>query len=346
MNDLVFYYPKGHEAHFKVGHPERPDRIEVIRQSLIDVSHWNKYPQIPPSTVPQELLKSVHSQDYLIALESACSRGDQLDVDTYTTPSSWKLSLETAGGATAAALSVWNGKSKRAFALTRPPGHHATRFQGMGFCLLNNVAIAAESILQGDGNHFKKARKLAIIDLDLHHGNGTQDIFWSRQDVLYISTHQSPLYPGTGGVKDIGIGEGEGYTANFPLPPGTGDVGFRAVLDELIIPLLDRYHPEILLISFGFDPHWLDPLGHLMLSAEGYRELIRQLVIWSDHHCDGKIALFLEGGYDLDAGVVCAQAVVSALLGHNWRDPIGPSQRPEGKSWKAVVRQAHSIWDK
>jgi acetoin utilization deacetylase AcuC-like enzyme len=209
----------------------------------------------------------------------------------------------------------------------------------MGFCLLNHIAIAAEALIQQEN-----ANRLAIVDLDLHHGNGTQDIFWECGAVLYVSTHQWPLYPGTGRLEETGAGDGQGTTANIPLPPGSGDLAFRSVTHELILPLLSRFKPEMLLVSFGFDPHWLDPLGHLQLSAAGYGSILASLAAWADDHCGGKIALFLEGGYDPDAGAACAQAAVSALLGIEWKDPLGASPHPEGKTWQAILRQAQMIW--
>ncbi len=343
MNDIVFYYPQGHEAHYEAGHPERPERIEVIRKALIEAGWWDKYPQLEPIAVPDDLLKSIHSLSYLDTLRAACQKGAHLDLDTYTTTSSWDLAHSAAGGALAVAEAVWRRDSKTGLALTRPPGHHATRDRGMGFCLLNNVALAAENILTLNTDNFPSADRVAIIDIDLHHGNGTQDIFWNRDDVLYISTHQSPLYPGTGGLEERGGGVGKGYTVNFPLPPGTGDTGFGVVIEEFILPILDQYQPDMLLISIGFDPHWRDPLGHLSLSATGYGNLIYRMAAWSEMNCSGRIALFLEGGYDLDAGAACLQAAVSALLNVEWQDYLGLSPRPEGESWRPILREAHRI---
>lgn len=337
--DIVFYYPQGHQAHYESGHPERPERVERIRQSIQDAGWWDKYPRLDPLPVPDEVLNAVHSSRYLDDLRRMCQRGLHLDMDTYTTPASWELALKAAGGAIAVVKAVWEGRARCGFALTRPPGHHATREQGMGFCLLNNIALAAQYLIQNEG-----AQRLAIVDLDLHHGNGTQDIFWRRGDVFYISTHQSPLYPGTGSLEEIGAGEGQGTTANFPLPPGSGDEAFKEIMSQMILPLLERFRPEMILVSFGFDPHWRDPLGHLLLSASGYYNLIASLVQLADTHCEGKIALFLEGGYDLEAGAACGQAVVAALLRQAWNDPLGPSPRPEGHSWINVLRRAHEIW--
>jgi acetoin utilization deacetylase AcuC-like enzyme len=345
MKKLVLYYPEGHEAHFEPGHPEGPERIEAIRQALELASWWRAFPHLAPVTLPEGLLASVHSPGYLSALKSACRSGKHLDMDTYTTPETWQLALNAAGGAVAIASAVWHGEAQRGFALTRPPGHHATSRIGMGFCLLNNVAIAAQHLLTAGKDRGSNASRLAIVDLDLHHGNGTQEIFWERNDVFYISTHQSPLYPGTGGLRECGEGAGQGYTANFPLPPGTGDEGFKKVMRGLILPLLDRYQPEMLLVSFGTDAHWRDALGSLNLSADGFGELVHDLVVWSDANCAGKIGLFLEGGYDLQAGKACSLASVAALLGEPWDDPLGQSPRPERSDWKGVLEQAEMIWN-
>jgi acetoin utilization deacetylase AcuC-like enzyme len=345
MDDMVFFYPQGHEAHYESGHPERPERVEAIRQALQEAGWWGNYPLLPPIELSREFLESVHSPSYLDNLEKVCLQGSRLDMDTYTTPASWKLALNAAGGAAAVAYAVWEGKSKRGIALTRPPGHHATTHRGMGFCLLNNVALAAEYLVSIPGGQVLKAQKLGIIDLDLHHGNGTQDIFWQRGDVFYISTHQSPFYPGTGLLEETGKGPGTGCTANFPLPAYTGNNGFKEVMEVLILPLLDRFSPEMLLVSIGFDPHWRDPLGNLLLSAEGFGYLIESLTSWADRNCAGKIALFLEGGYDLEAGKACGLAAASALLKQPWEDSLGPSPQSEGSSWKLVVQNARQIWN-
>jgi acetoin utilization deacetylase AcuC-like enzyme len=345
LEKLVFYYPQGHEAHYSPGHPERPERITVLRRALQAAGWWDAYPRLDPLDLTEEFLVQVHSRLYLEHLQAACRRAASLDADTYTTPESWRLALNAAGGAAAVAQAVWQGDAQRGLALTRPPGHHATVQRGMGFCLLNNIALAAQFLLTPSANITKVARKLAIVDLDLHHGNGTQDIFWRRSDVFFISTHQSPLYPGSGRLDEIGDGEGRGYNANVPLPPFTGDQGFGAVMETFILPLLDRYAPQMILVSFGFDTHWRDPLGNLSLSAGKYGELIRWLVEWADVNCEGKIALFLEGGYDLEAGAACIQAITAALLGEEWQDPIGPAPQAETNSWRSVLKAAQRIWD-
>ncbi len=339
MHELVYFYPEGHEAHFERGHPERPERVETMRRALDEAGLWEPYLKLPPADVTPNVLESIHEPSYLKVLQRACARGQRLDMDTYTTTESWDLALNAAGGAVAASRAVWRGAAQRGFALTRPPGHHATTGQGMGFCLLNNIALAAEDLLQNAG-----AQRIAIIDLDQHHGNGTQDIFYARGDVFYFSTHQSPHYPGTGRVDEIGIGDGEGMTANFPLPAYSGDTAFISVMDALILPLLDRYAPQMILVSYGFDPHWRDPLGSLLLTTGGYKALIARLCTWADANCQGRIALILEGGYDLDAAAACAQAVVSALLSQGCGDPLDMPPQPETESWKSMLGQSMSLW--
>jgi len=344
MEDLVFYYSQGHEAHNKTDHCEHPERVEVIRRAFEQVGWWEAYPHLAPIPLFREFLEKVHTPAYLHILQDACEQGSALDEDTYTTPASWQLALNTAGGAAAIARKVWSGESKRGIALTRPPGHHATASCGMGYCLINNISVAAEYLLNQPDIYSPKAQKLAIVDLDLHHGNGTQDIFYQRSDVLFISTHQHSIYPWTGSLEETGDGPGEGCTANFPLPPGTGDEGFKVVMDELIVPLLDRYQPQILLIDVGCDPHWRDSHGELMLSAKGYGDLIQRLVKWADQYCAGRIALFLEGGYDLEAGAACLIASTAALIGQPYQDPLGPSPQHESKSWQVMVQAAKDLW--
>lgn len=338
MHKLVYYYPEGHEKHAQANHPERPERIHAIVEALKEYGLWDEFPKIASQQVTINFLSHIHSPRYLDTLQEMCRYGESLDMDTYTTPASWDLAIQTAGGAIAVSDMVWEKEAHYGFALTRPPGHHATSLRGMGFCLLNNIAISAEHLIRNKG-----AKRLAILDFDLHHGNGTQDIFWKRGDVFYISTHQSPLYPGSGSIYETGEGEGEGKTANFPLPPGSGDEAFEQV-GEIILQLLDRYQPEMLLVSYGFDPHWRDPLGHLLLSARGYGNLINCMRSWAEEHCEGRVVLFLEGGYDLEAAKACSVAVIKALLGMEFMDTLGASPRPEGKSWMSVFKEAKEYW--
>ncbi len=339
-DEFVFFYPDGHEAHQKYGHPERPERVTAIVDALREIGWWHEYPKIGPAALSQEVFLQIHTPGYIDFLEKTCAFGHQIDTDTYATHASWDLAIKSAGGAIAVSKAIWQGKARKGFALSRPPGHHATANQGMGFCLLNNIALAAECLIQENG-----AKRIAIIDLDQHHGNGTQDIFWKREDVFFFSTHQYPHYPGTGSAQEIGVGAGKNKTANFPFPAGSGDLAFQTIMDESIIPLLDRYMPEMILVSYGFDTHWRDPLGNLLLTAQGYYNLIASLNTWAEKHCDGKIAMILEGGYDLIAAKVCAQGVVAAMLSEPWIDPLGVSGIVETDDWKDMQNQVIKLWE-
>jgi len=340
MPDLVFFYPSGHEAHAESGHPERPRRVETIRSALLEAGLWQAYPQLEPLQVPQEVLQAIHHPDYLARLQTAAGAGRRLDMDTYITAQSWQLALNAAGGACAVAAAVWEHSARRGFALSRPPGHHATPDRAMGFCLLNNVALAAEFLLQQ-----RSAERLAIVDIDLHHGNGTQDIFYRRGEVLFISTHQSPLYPGTGHLHEIGEGAGQGTTANLPLPPHSGDQAFQAACERFILPLLERHRPEMILVSAGFDAHWRDPLGQLLLSVDGYARTFDALTRWANQHCQGRIMLNLEGGYDVEASALSATAGTMAMLGSPWQDRLGPSRTAESELWRALIDKAVHDWE-
>lgn len=339
MNDLALFYPAGHSAHFQPGHPERPERVETLKMALQSAGWWEDFLHLDPASIEPDILYQIHSRDYLERLRLACQAEENLDADTYTTRASWQLALNSAGGAAALAQSVWRREARRGFALTRPPGHHASRDGGMGFCLLNNIACAAEALLD-----HQAAQRLAIVDIDLHHGNGTQDIFWERGEVFYLSIHQSPLFPGSGSLDETGAGPGLKTTANFPLPPGSGDLAFTAVMGELILPLLDRFMPEMLLVSIGYDPHWRDPLGDLILTVDGIGRQVTALVRWAEQHCSGRIALFLEGGYDLEASQACGLATVAALLDQPWQDPIGPASWKENLAWMTMVKKSKEIW--
>ncbi len=337
MQEMVYFYPNGHQAHAVPGHPERPERVEAIRQALESHGLWSA--PLAPLDVPADVLHAVHDQTYLERLQGLCAEGAWYDGDTYLQPASWTLALQSAGGAMRVAQAVWRGEAQYGFALCRPPGHHATPRRAMGFCLLNNVALAAEYLLQCEG-----AQQLAIVDLDVHHGNGTQDIFWQRSDVLYVSMHQVPLYPGTGSLYERGQGTGAGYTLNCPLPPGTGNAGALAWMQTVILPVLERYAPQMVLVSLGFDAHWRDPLAQLRFSAQGYSALVSALAGFAAEKCAGRMALVLEGGYDLHAGAVGATGVVSALVGAPWSDSLGDAPGRDAREWEPVLREARSIW--
>jgi acetoin utilization deacetylase AcuC-like enzyme len=340
VHPIAFFYPAGHEAHSRPGHPERPERVESVKHALEAAGLWQQGLQIAPQPIDAAILRSIHSAKMLEAIQEYSLLERDYDLDTYLTKRTWPLALNAAGGAAALAKAVWRGEAQCGFALTRPPGHHATRTQPMGFCLLNNIALAAQSLLQNEG-----AKRLAILDLDVHHGNGTQDIFYERDDVFFLSTHQSPLWPGTGQLGERGAGAGEGCTCCLPLPPFSGDGAFGVAYGEIAVALLDRFKPEMLLVSVGFDAHWKDPLANLQVSGSGYAQAITSLRKWAQQHCGGRIALFLEGGYDLDTAATCGLAVTQALLGLPISDAIGPAPQPEGNQWIPVLEKAKKIWE-
>lgn len=340
MKEILFFYPENHEEHAIPNHPERPARVEVLRDALRNAGLWQDDRLVGPADVPDEVLYAIHTPDHIQRIQRASQGGGLIDADTYLTPSSWQLALNAAGGGIAVAKQVFTREAKRGFALCRPPGHHATPDQAMGFCLLNNIALAAEHLLQNLG-----ADRVAILDIDLHHGNGTQDIFYDRPDVFFCSIHQYPLYPMTGQAAETGRDEGRMTTLNIPLPPYAGDQARQAALERVILPQFEAYQPDMILVSAGFDAHWRDPLGHQLATAEGYGGLMSQVAAFADRVCDGRLAVFLEGGYDLEAGAACGLALTQALLGLAWHDEIGPSPLPEDDFWESRLRQVTGIWN-
>ncbi len=337
--ELILYEPAGHERHAEPGHSEQPARITRIVAALREHGAWDRASFASPIALPEDVLFNIHTAAHWERLKRASLEGIRFDPDTFVTSASWQVANETAGGAAGVAEAVWTRRALRGFALTRPPGHHATLDRAMGFCLLNNVALAAEYLIQAQG-----ARRLAVFDFDLHHGNGTQDIFYSRDDVFYASTHQFPLYPGTGRLAETGRAAGDGSTLNVPLPPFSGDAALMTALEQLIFPALNRFEPEMLLVSAGFDAHWRDPLGHLLASAAGLSKMVKKLAEWTEEHCEGRLALFLEGGYDLEATAAAAQGAAASLMGMPWNDPVGPSPWPEQPDWQETIAAARRLW--
>jgi acetoin utilization deacetylase AcuC-like enzyme len=300
-------------AHTWYGHPECADRLDAIMEAIAASQLLDDLRSVAPYPAPDAALLTVHTPELLWRVRQLSSYGGgQIDGDTYVTVDSWDAALYAAGAAMGAVDSVLGGGRHNAFALVRPPGHHATPGRAMGFCLLNNIAVAARHAI----NHYGLGR-VAIVDYDVHHGNGTQDIFYDDPQVLFISTHAAPFYPGTGPMSQVGAA---GTTLNIPLPFGAGDTGYARVFTDLVAPALRHFQPELLLVSAGFDSHWKDPLGPMVLSTAGYARLTANLLALADELCGGRIALVLEGGYSLEALGACVVASLRLLLG---RDP-GP----------------------
>ena len=288
------------------GHPERPERLRAVAAGIARAGMREAIVPLVARDATDTELRSVHTAGHLAALAArANAGGGPLDIDTVMGSDSWAAARRAAGAGPSAAAELRRGGADAAFLAVRPPGHHALPARAMGFCLLNNVAVTAASLAEG-------GERVLVVDIDAHHGNGTQDTFYRDPRVCYVSLHEWPLYPGTGRLEETGEGEGLGTTCNLPLPAGaTGDV-YLAALDEVVMPLAERFAPDWLLISAGFDAHRADPLTGLGLSAGDYALVTARL-------CElvppGRVIAFLEGGYDLGALCACVQATLPALVG-------------------------------
>lgn len=323
-------------------HPESKQRLAAIESALSE-SGMNErvlHPSCRPATMEQVL--AIHERFYVEQVRrTAALGGGSIDWDTSVSAGSYRAAMAAAGCALAAVDVVLSGEAQASFALVRPPGHHARPGRGMGFCLFNNVAIAAQ--------HARLAHKLQrvlIVDFDAHHGNGTQESFYSSNGVLYFSSHLSPFFPGTGAYDETGAGPGLGYTVNVPLPEDCADDGFLQVYSEVLIPLARRFHPQLVLVSAGYDIHWADPLTALGASTAGIGRLVRLIGELAAEECDGRLAFVLEGGYHLAALASGVLATVAALLGDaDVVDPLGPfAGRPASVSEiVAMVKHEHGL---
>ena len=299
------------------GHPERPERLAAIETLLRRTPLWDMADHPVPEPVDDDILLWVHTRQYLRRVsETAASGGGYLDPDTPVSPVSDTVARRAAGGALLAVDSVVGREGGIAFALVRPPGHHAGAGEGRGFCLFNNAALAARRALETHG-----LRRVFILDWDVHHGNGTQEIFYKDPAVVFCSLHQEAWYPGTGALEEIGEGPGEGTTINIPLPAGIGDGGYLHLFEEIVLPLLRAVAPPLIVISAGFDAHHADPLGGMVVTAGGFGRLARTV-----HDAAGPtpIVAVLEGGYDLGG---LAHSVVATLEGFTGID-AGVAETP------------------
>jgi acetoin utilization deacetylase AcuC-like enzyme len=317
----------GHEER---GHPERPDRLSAVIAGVDDLHLGDDLDIVAPYAATRSQLSRVHEGTYLDELGAFCySGGGDIDQDTYATYDSWKIAQFAAGGGLAVIEELRRRDSGVGFVAARPPGHHALRDRAMGFCLLNNIAVAAAALLSA-------GERVLIVDWDVHHGNGTQSIFWDEPNVLYVSTHQWPLFPGSGGAREVGGHRAWGQTVNIPVPPGTtGDV-LRRAMDDVAAPVIDEFDPTWVLVSAGFDAHMDDPLAELQLSSGDFADLARSVAGFTP--TTGRTVLFLEGGYDLAA----LRGSVSATLGALLDSPYQPEPPTFGTDGAHVVRQVAS----
>jgi acetoin utilization deacetylase AcuC-like enzyme len=294
----MIVYSRDYLNHDMDGHPENKARLIAIIDFLEKIRVFEKVPLTEPTKASEKDILRVHTKEHLENMRLTAKQGLRVEGDTYFTRETYDTALLAAGGV----LTCLNVNQKKGFALVRPPGHHATTSAAMGFCIFNNAAIGAAYA------RTKGFRRIAILDFDLHHGNGTQEIFYN-DDILYISLHQWPHYPGTGSIEELGIGRGEGYTINIPLPGGVGDESYNLALNEIVFPLLREYSPEVLFLSAGYDGHFNDPLGSLNLSSGTYLNIAKVAKTLAK-----KVVFSLEGGYDLEALPLCVYASLQGLF--------------------------------
>ena len=308
----VYWSPDFLEHRVSPGHPESAARLEAIVAGLQAAGLWDRVPRIDAPAAALERLQLIHPADYVARLQQAIGRGARVvdSADTEVSAGSFQAALKMAGAGMQAVDDVLGGKTTAGFVLGRPPGHHALPDLAMGFCLLANLALAARHAQQAHG-----LERIAVIDWDVHHGNGTQAAFYGTETVQFISLHEYPLYPGTGAEDETGSGAGRGFTCNIPLAAGAGDERYLELLEGPVTDILTSYRPDIIFISAGFDAHAADPLGHMQISSAGFAAMTRQIKQLAGELCNGRIVSFLEGGYDLEA---LAESVVAhvAELAH------------------------------
>ena len=338
-----YVYDPLYLEHGAPGHPENPARLQAIMAHLEESGLLARLRRVEVRDAAPEDLALVHGPELVEAVRSMAAEGGAWqDADTYVAPRSYEAALRAAGGVLAAADAVLDGAVSSAFCLVRPPGHHATPERAMGFCLFNNVAVAAAHALERRG-----LERVAIVDFDVHHGNGTQDIFYRDGRVLYFSTHQYPFYPGSGYWAETGEGQGAGAIVNVPLPRGCGDSEYLRAYGEVCAPVLRRFRPQIILVSAGFDAHFADPLAQMLVSTRGYYEIATLLRDLAEELCEGRILYALEGGYDLTALAWSVRACIDALLGNPFaEDPLGAGPRVPGPSIDTIVdavKRAHGL---
>lgn len=321
-------------------HPEFPGRIEAVWHKLAATGLDQRLQAVDVQPLGTKALLSVHTPDHLDLLAWVSDQGKTvlIDSDTYALPASYEVARLAAGATVQVVDTVMRGDADNGLVVVRPPGHHAKPERAMGFCLLNNVALAARMAQQRHG-----IGRVLIVDYDVHHGNGTQDAFYDDPGVLFISIHQSPFYPGTGHLHERGRGAGRGSTINIPLSARHGDASYRAIFEQIVWPAARRFQPQLILVSAGFDAHWHDPLAHMRLTLPGYQHLTRELMRMADALCGGKIVFLMEGGYDLEALSSGICNVAYALLGDDTLlDPYGPASGREPDVQPLIQQVLHT----
>jgi acetoin utilization deacetylase AcuC-like enzyme len=318
-------------------HPERPERLQAARNALTKVAA--AFDVVPARPATDEELLRVHEARFLEALEKMRGRSSRVDPDTYVSPESVDVARLAAGSLVSLVDALIDGPVSKGVALLRPPGHHARPGHAMGFCLLNNVAVAAAHA------HARGLERIAVVDWDVHHGNGTQEIFWRDPHVLYVSTHQFPFYPGSGDVDEVGEADGKGFTVNVPLPAGGGDSLYASAFERVVLPVVQAYAPELVLVSAGFDASANDPLAQMQLSAQAFGWMGRELARVAEKSAKGRMALVLEGGYDLVSLETGLRSAIDGMLldhaveishAHRDEEAIDRAARAAKRAWAIV----------
>ena len=320
-------------------HPESARRLKAIVNELKkgQLSRSKNWQFVEPEKASIENVKLVHEIEYIRFIDAVCKSGGGLldSEDTVASRKSFEVALYAVGGTLKAVNLVMDGKFENAFAAVRPPGHHAERFRAFGFCIFNNVAIAAKFLLKKFS-----LKRILILDIDAHHGNGTQEIFYETDEALYISLHQDPrIFPGTGFIDEVGEGRGLGYNVNIPLPFRTGDYVYLRAIREVVTPIIREYKPQFMLVSAGLDSHYADPIGNLSLSTLCYQEVYETIVNLASKLCDGKLVSVLEGGYSLKFVGKIAAAIVAKMSGTTYtinEKAPATSKHREGKGEKII----------
>ncbi len=320
------------------GHPERPERLVAARQGLVDSPLAQRARRLDPRDASLDELELVHTSEYVTTLSRIEGKSGQLDADTFFSPRSYAAARRATGAALALTDALLDGGAAFGFGLMRPPGHHARAAQSMGFCMINHVAVAARHALR------RGARKVVVLDWDVHHGNGTEEIFEDSPEVLYISLHQSPQYPGTGAVGDVGFAEGQGFTVNLPLAAGADNAVYAAAFERVVLPIIEQYAPDLTLVSAGYDAHARDPLGGMQLDGDGYAWMTRRLVETVRRGPGHRVGFLLEGGYDLAALRESVRHTLGALEGAPLAKSFGdPNPRHAGQI-AAAARTQSAYW--
>ena len=323
------------------GHVESKARLQAIYGLLQSYPHRDRLLAISPRLATPEEILWVHTPRLFKQIERTAGQPFVvIDPDTVASARSYEVARLAAGAVLAAIDHVFQGRGRRAFAFLRPPGHHAEPDRAMGFCLFNNVAIGAAYAQRRYG-----LSRILIVDFDVHHGNGTQAVFYETPQVFYISTHQHPLWPGTGAPTEAGRGKGLGYTLNFPLPPGTKDATYCGVFETIIEPIAEQYRPELVLVSAGFDPYFDDPLANMRVTPAGFQAMTRSLLTIADRHCGGKAVFVLEGGYNLQGLQDSTRAVLDEMLGEGKEMPVDRSAGARDTNLlSAAKRYVSAFW--